>query len=144
LSRGASKLSERGCLVPRGPEGSARADLVVTDTDTVGLDGCNEGVRTYIDTQVCEVPRRAEREIFRKRGQNPRPSLDQNDPCTPRINASELGSERVPGDEGNGTRELDSGRAATNDYEGQIFIALPRVLALLCVLVGEEKAAADL
>src|SRR5690349_892615 len=69
--------------------------------------------------------------------------MDEHDARAARIDVAEIGSERLARQFGDGTGELDAGRAAADDRESQKRTPLGRIGCHLRLLERQEDPAAD-
>jgi hypothetical protein len=99
-------------------------------------------VRT-VDAEAAKILGRALRQALGEGRQDPRAGLEQIDPGLGRVDGVEVLGEAMAGDLGERPGELDAGRAATDDHEGELAVALGLVSAPLGRLEGEQDPAAD-
>src|SRR4051812_24413540 len=138
------KFPDRRSEISRGPERIARANPLIADTDTPGVDARHKRVHPHFDAQLCEIPCCARRKVFGKGRKYSRTGFDQDHAGVACVHSSEVGGECLPRNVWKSSRQLDSGRAPTNDDERQALVPLLLVVRFLGFLECEQKPSSDL
>ena len=127
-----------------GPEHGARREALRTDRDPFRIDRIDLGVRAHFDADLGEVAARALGEVVRKRREHARRRLEQHDARLRRIDPPEIPLHRGAADVGNRAGQLDAGRPAADDDEGQIGALCAGIALVLGALEGDQHAAPHL
>jgi hypothetical protein len=104
----------------------------------------HDGVRAYVDAQRLQIAVRRLTQPLRKRRQNRRTTLEEDDPCGPRIEMPEVARQRLSRDLGQRAGHLDACRSATDDDKGEKFAAALRIHFPFGALECQQDAAPDL
>jgi hypothetical protein len=100
-------------------------------------------VEVMTSTPRCSNWRRADRRLWRHPGQYARGPLDQDDPCAPWIDPSEVAREHATRNFGERSGQFGAGRSGTNDHEREPFVRDFGVRFALRGLVRDQDAPAD-
>ena len=128
-----------------GPQnGRGLEALGAADRDPRGVDLGHGSPGADLDAEADELGTRVLRRNSRVARQDSRAGLDENDASLARIDVPEVVDEDLSGDLGDGAGELDAGRAAAHDREGQQSASALEIGLPVGLLEGEKNAAADL
>ena len=124
------------------PQDGAGEDPLVSERDAGGVDAGDARPGPDVHPQALELSPGLLGEVVGVGREHARHALDQDDARVARVDVLELPGQGLTRDLGERAGELDAGRAAADDDEGQPLAAVLRIA--LGHLVGEQHAAADL
>ena len=125
------------------PQDGAGEDPLVPERDAGGVDAGDARPGPDVHPQALELSPGLLGEVVGVGREHARHALDQDDARVARVDVLELPGQGLTRDLGERAGDLDAGRAAADDDEGQPLAAVLRIVAL-GHLVGEQHPAADL
>ena len=118
--------------------------MLRTDRHAFRIDGIDLGIRAHFNAELREVAASALGEVVRKRREHARRRFEQHDARLRRIDPPEIPLHRGAADVRNCAGQLNAGRPAADDHEGQICALCAGIALVLGPLEGDEHAAPHL
>ena len=129
---------------PGGPDDGAGGDaLLAACRRALACSRCTGVPVSTCTPMPLERDARDRAELLREGRQHARPGLDQHHPRRSGVDPAEIPRHGVAGEFGHGAGQLDAGRAAADDDEGEQAAALLGIGRDLGALEGEQQPAAD-
>ncbi len=144
VRRDAQARPERARTDARRPEHRRRGDGLGAEMDAVRVDTGYLDAGADLDAQLAQLLRRARRQALRERGQQARRAFDHHHPGLRGIKVMKIAREDVARQIRDRARELDAGRSATDDREGQPCPPRRRIALALGRLEREQHPPPDL
>jgi hypothetical protein len=143
IERRVERPAERRAGDARGPDDGFRFQALGAERHAAGVDAGDALAEPDRDAEPLELQACFLRQRRRVGRQHAVGAFDQHHPRSRRVHAPEFALERVARDLRERARELDAGRAAADDDEGEPGRALRRVGLALGALESGEHARAD-
>jgi hypothetical protein len=119
VERHAEAREQRRGRHARRPDRRAAGDAPARHVDAALVDAEHARARAHLDAHAAEPPLGVGREPAVEGRQQARPGLDEHDARVLGIEAPEVTRQRAPRDVGQRAGQLDAGRPAADDDEGQ-------------------------